>query len=127
VRDLIDPRLRTAIPEMWPSFCTIMSNIVVLDPANQPIPGVPTVVPGMKNIECRVSPLFLIRPDDKEIRGDAETTTILQREIKLNGYYPFIQPHTMQAVVGNESYHIVGVESDGNNFSTRMRVEIIRP
>lgn len=131
VRRLIDPRLRNAIQEHWPSRCTIYQIAITLDAANQPIPTTPTLV--LRPVECRIGPLILIRPSDAEIRDQKVTEVYAHREIKLNGYYPQITPHYMNASVTTapsttpEVWHIVGVEEDGNKFSTRIRVEVIKP
>lgn len=126
-RRILDPRLKSVMPEMWPSSCAIVAVTYTPDDSNQPVPTGTTNVPGMEDIECRLGPLFEVRPDDKEIRLDHITQLTLQREIKLNGYYPAILPHTMQAIVGGVTYNIAGTEADGNSFSTRLRVEIITP
>ena len=127
MRSLLDPRLRAVMPEAWPSFCRVQTISTTVDAANQPIPTTPTTVAGMSAIPCRVGPLIQVRPTDEETRDTSITMTTLHREVKLNGYFPTITPHTMNAVIDGVAYHIVGTDVDGCKFSTRLRVEIIRP
>jgi len=103
----------------------------VYDAANQPIPGNPTLLVG--NVECRIGPLILIRPTDAEVRDQKITENYAHREVKINKYLPQILPSLTEIEVWTpphqviERWHIVGVEEDGNKFSTRVRVEVIKP
>jgi hypothetical protein len=101
------------------------------DAANQPIPGIPKLL--VENVECRIGPLILIRPTDAEVRDQKITENYAHREVKINKYIPEILPSVTEITVWTppnqrtETWHIVGVEEDGNKFSTRVRVEVIKP
>ena len=129
MRQLLDPRLHQSLGEFWPDLATIQIIVTVADAANQPVVQSPITgsVLGMDAIPCRIGPMIQVRPTDEEVRDGKITDLILHRELKLSGYFPTITAHIMQAVVKGITYKIVGVESDSQSFSTRLRLEIIKP
>lgn len=127
MRSLLDPRLRTAIPEHWPSLCTIQTITYTANAANQLMPTGVTNVSGMVNLQCRLGPIILSRPTDDEIRDTKVQEKYSRRNLKINAYLPQIQVRAMQAVVDGIVYPIRGVEGDSQQFSTRLRLEIVKP
>src|SRR5262245_4160848 len=127
-RSLIDPRLRHSIPDHWSSLCTIQEIKYVENAAGQKVPdGSLSDVPELKNIPCRLGPIREENPTDDERRGVNITGGIQRRNLKLNGYFPEIRPTVMWAKVDGVTYSIVGVDSDSQMFSSRLRVEIVEP
>ena len=129
MRTLIDPRLRASLQDDFPSRCTIQNVVHVVSMANQevPDPASATDVAGLVNIQCRIAPLIEQRPTDNENLPSDIQELYVQRQCKLNGYFPSITPRSMQAIVDGVAYIIRGVEHDGARFSTRLRLEISTP
>src|SRR5438105_4097479 len=127
MRQLLDPRLGATVSDGFPSRCTIQSIPKTAAASGQPVLGVPVDVDGMTKISCRIGPLILIRPTDNENRTNRIQESYLARQLKLDGYFPAILVRDMQAVVDGITYPIRGVEHDGNQFSTRLRLEVIKP
>lgn len=126
MRALLDPRLRTAIPEFWPSRVDIRLKTYTTSATNQKIQTGSTSVFNTL-LECRLSPIILDRPTDTDTRTIKVTDLTERRHLKINGYYPTIEAEDMQAVVDGKTWEIRGVESDGSHFSTRLRMENILP
>ncbi len=126
MRQLIDSRLRMAIPEVWPSRVTIRTATVTVNAANQPVITGYADVPGKINIECRMAPFITLRPDDSQIRDQVITENLSRRNLKLNAFMPDIV-NDMNALVDGVAYKVVGVEADGSSFSTRLHLELITP
>lgn len=126
MRPVVDPRLSASLGNFYPSKCTVQL-LNETDTPGGPVPGAPTNIIGMINLQCRLGPLILIRPTDTEDRTGRNTTEIKTRQLKINGYFPQIDAATMQIVVDNETFSILGNEEDGNQLSTRLRLEVIRP
>jgi len=126
MRQIFDSRLRTAIPEVWPSRCTIRTATVTVNAANQPVITGYTSVARMINLECRMAPFITLRPDDTQIREQAVTENLNRRNCKLNSYQPTIV-NDMYCLIDGVNYKIVGVEADGSHFSTRLHLELIAP
>ena len=127
MRALIDTRLRSSIPEMWPSKCSIQRISFTNSASGQPIPTGAANIRALVNIPCRMGPLIELRPTDAETLTDPVTGTFQRRQCKLNLYAPLISPLEMQAVVDGVIYPIRGVESDSQDFSTRLSLEIKEP
>jgi len=124
---LLDPRLRTTIDGAFTSRCTIATPGFTTTVAKQKIPGTPVPVSGLSSIACRIGPLIELRPTDTERRG-AEVVKLVQvRQCKLNGYFPTIIANQHLAQVDGTDFPIIGVEHDGNRFSTRLRLQVITP
>jgi len=126
VRQILDSRLRIAIPEMWPSRVTIRTATVSVNAANQPVITGFTSVAGMIDLEARMAPFIVLRPDDTQIREQAVTQDLKRRNCKLNSYQPTIV-NDMYALIDGTNYKIVGVEPDSCHFSTRLHLELITP
>ena len=125
---LLDPRLRTTIDGAFTSRCTIATPDFTLNVAKQKVPdGNFTTVSGLSNLACRIGPLIELRPTDTERRGAEVSKLITVRQCKLNGYFPSIVANTHFAQVDDVDYPIIGVEHDGNRFSTRLRLEVVTP
>jgi Glu-tRNA(Gln) amidotransferase subunit E-like FAD-binding protein len=127
MRSLIHPYLRHAIPQMWPSRCTIQLVTSVADVSGQIMQTGASNVRGMVNIPCRLGPIIEIRPSDNEVRTQDVQESYVRRQLKLNAYLPQIRERVHQAVVDGEVYPIMGVESDSEKFSTRLKVERVSP
>lgn len=127
MRALIDSRLRHAIPDHWDSRCTIQMVTYTTTAANQRVPSGATDVAGMVNVPCRLAAIIFSRPTDNEIRDQKIQEKLSHRHLKLNGWFPSITPRRMQAVVDGVVYPIVGVEGDSQQFSTRLRLEVVKP
>lgn len=125
-QSIIDPRLSADLENYFPAKCTAQFRNDTIGPGGE-VPGVPTDVPGIINIPCRIGPMILIRPTDTEQRIGRATTEVKSRQLKMNGYFPQIDASTMQMKVNGVVYRILGNEEDGDRFSTRIRLEIIRP
>jgi hypothetical protein len=123
---MIDPRMHQQVQEHFPSRVTIQQITYTRSGANQKIPSGATDIAGLVGLPCRLGPIILLRPTDNEMRTQSVTSGIENRQCKINGYYPQITNKEMQAVVDGVTFPIRGVESDSNNFSTRMRLEIIK-
>lgn len=125
-RPLVDPRLYQRNENHWPSICTIQTaNTSVSGSGQKTKTGTFTNVAGLVSIPCRIAPVSQLNVSDKEARAETIQALYSQRELKLNGFFPQIQPRTMLAFVDGVRYEIRGVESDSQSFSTRMLVEII--
>ena|ERR1017187_2357625 len=127
MRALIDPRLVQAIPEMWPSLCTIQSIGFTTSASDQQIPSSATNITGMVDIPCRMAPIMLYRPTDDEIRTSEVEEVFERRQLLLNGFFPQIVNRIMQAVVDGVVWPIRGVESDSQRLNTRLKLEQITP
>ena len=124
---LLDPRLRTALPVLWPSRCTIQTITTTTSASNQLVPSGAVDLAGHTEIECRVSPIVRERPTDDLQRGYAVQEYHLRRHANLNGYFPTITEVGMQAVIDGVVYPIRGVDTDGNHFITRLKLEVVTP
>lgn len=124
---ILDPRLRVAIPEHWPSTCTIQTVNTTVSASNEPVPSGATDVSTLKNIPCRIGPRIEVSVSDNEQRSDRVLEQFNRRQAKLNGYFPQIVPRLMQAVVDGVVYGIRGVEHDSERFSTRLNLENVEP
>ncbi len=113
-RAIIDPRLHAALEDFVPARCTAQYLNETETPGGV-VPGVPSDVPGIINIQCRIGPLILIRPTDSEDRTGRITTEIKTRQLKMNGFFPQIDAATMRMKVNGQVYR------------TRLRLEVIRP
>ncbi len=127
MRQLIDPRLRSAIPDHWPDKCTIVQVLYRTTESNQQIPRGFVPVAGMVDIPCRIGPIIEVRPSDDEIRVTNVIEQYRRRQLKLNKYLPQIVPREMQALVDGVYYPIRGLEHDGSKFTTRLKLEVITP
>ena len=128
MRQLLDPRLSRELTDDFPDLCTIKLKNLATSPSGQPLPaGEPIPIDGMIDIPCRIGPLILVRPTDKEIRGIKITSQYENRQCKLNGYFPAIDPFSMVATVNDREYDIMGLEHDGNRFSSRMTLQRLLP
>jgi hypothetical protein len=126
MRQIIDPRLRMAIPEVWQTTCIIQNGVTTLNAANQPVVTDYEDIPDMVNLQCRMAPFITLRPDDAQIRDQAVTENLSRRNLKLNSYRPAIK-QDMFCLVDGDRYRIVGIEHDGSKFSTRLHLELIEP
>jgi hypothetical protein len=125
MRPLIDSRLRSAIPAHWPARCTIREKVYTFSESNQKVQtGTKDVI---VNVECRLAPLIQERATNDENRTNMVRQITHRGNLKLNGFFPEIIPSEMEAVVDGTVWEIRGVENDGSNFSTRLRVEILKP
>lgn len=127
MRPLLDNRLKAQIQDHFPSRCTIVAQQYTVTAANQKIPSGEAPVEGLSNIYCRLGPLIEIRPTDSEIRRSDMSTLRTARQCKLLGHFPEILATVHKAVVDGVSFPIVGVEADGNQLSTRLRLEVVIP
>jgi hypothetical protein len=127
MRATFDNRLLASLRDHFPSRCTIVTQDYTPSAANEQVPSGETAVAGLVDISCRLGPLIEIRPTDSENRGADVSVIRIARQCKLLGHYSEIQPNVHKAVVDGISYPIVGVESDGSQLTTRMRLEIIQP
>lgn len=126
-REITDPRLRIALHRLWPSTCTIQLILTTTSTANQAVPSGASTVSGMDEIPCRIAPIVRERPtDDLAVRTVVDEYHV-RRHVLLNGYFPTIKVDEMQAVIDGVTYPIRGVDFDGNRFTTRLKVEIVRP
>lgn len=126
-RPLIDPRLRPMMDEMYPSRCTIRQVTYTVTSANQRIASGATDVPGMVNLPCRLAPIIFVRPTADEIRDSKIQESYDRTQIKINRYLPSIEQRDMYALVDGVIWPIRGVEADSSDFSTRLKLERIRP
>jgi hypothetical protein len=127
MRALVDPRLRHALPDHWPVIARIEVITYTADDANQQIPSGVQVIAGLEAVPARLGPIIQDRPTDDQERLIHATVTFKRRHLKLNGYYPSIPNEGAQAVVDNVAYPIRGVESDSQQFSTRLKLEVLYP
>lgn len=129
-RSLLDPRMQTALVEDWSSRCTIQITQIPASstqPSGQHYPGLSYANQfGMVNIPCRIGAMQMDNASDNEHRSLESIESVLKRTVKLNGYYPAIQPRLHRAVVDGVPYMIRGVEHDSERFSTRLMVELIK-
>jgi hypothetical protein len=113
------------MPEMWPSRVTICIGTGITNAANQFVLTGYAIVAGLNDLECRMSSFIQVRPDDTEIRDQAGTTLISERNCKINGFFPTIVGD-QYADVDGVMYKVVGVENDSQKFSTRLHLETIQ-
>lgn len=127
-RPLIDQRLKNALPNHWPSRCSIQSVNFTSSTSGQEIPGAGTDIEGLTDLECRMGPVSLGTPLDDEMRTQEITEGRTRRILWINGYYvPQIESSTMQAVVDGVIFNIIAVESDSQKCYTRLRLEDMQP
>jgi len=124
---LIDPRLRTSLPDFWPSRCSIKTVTTTASASGQKVRTGTTDVAGMTSIQCRMSVTTTERPNDQVTTEARIRGSVARRNLKLSGYFPTIQPDVMVAVVDGVEYAIYSNEPDSEHFSTRLGVDIIKP
>lgn len=127
MRPLIDPRLRPTVDESYPSRCTIQRVTYTTTAANQRIATGATVVPGMSHLPCRLAPIIFVRPTSDEIRDSKILESYDRTQLKINRYLPAITSRDMVAVVDGVTWPIRGVEADSSSFSTRLKLEKVKP
>jgi hypothetical protein len=127
MRSILDPRLMGALVNVWPSRCTIQEIATSDSDSGQPVPTGASDVSGHINLPCRLGPLVEIRPTDNASLSYGASGRFTRRQLKLAGYFPSINPDTMQAVVDGVTYPIRGIESDSQNFSTRLLLDLVTP
>lgn len=111
----------------WPSRCTIQTITYATQPGRQQVPTGATNVTNLVNIPCRMAPMSVTVASEREQRTDALIEQSTKYVVKLNGYYPEIQPRLMRAVVDGVPYLIRGMDSDSEHMFSRLFVEIITP
>lgn len=130
VPSLMDPRLRRAIPMAWPSLCSIQTILTTTSASYQETPSGGSDIVGLQEIPCRLEPLTQGRgsiSDDLQ-RGGVVQEYHIKRHLDLNGYFPqIVADGSMQAVVNGETFPIRGVDSDGQRYITRLRLEVVNP
>lgn len=94
---------------------------------NQQIPIGMMPIEGWIDIPCRIAAIIRERPTDDESRTPELIEDYRRRHLKLNIYAPDIDPREMVADVDGEIFEIRGVEHDSEYFSTRLRLEVLRP
>ena len=128
MRSILDPRLGASLTDFFPSKCTVQNrNRTQESDTGQWVDGTPSDIPGLEDLSCRIGPLILIRPTDNEERIGKVTRVIKTRQLKIKGYFPQIDPTSMLVIVDGTIFNILGNEEDGNQFSTRLRLEVIEP
>lgn len=128
MRSLFDTRLNKAIEGLYPSLCTIQIVTTSVSASNQKVPTGATDIEGLINLRGRMAPMSAIGGiTDKETRSGGIVSRVVERLLKLDGYYPQIDTRRMQAVVDGVVYQIRGVDSDSQHFNTRLRLEIVKP
>ncbi len=124
---LLHPRLQASLREHFTSRCTIASKVYTVSESRQRVRTGNAPIAGMVDIPSSQAALILIRPTDKEDRTQKILSTDTQRQVKLLGFYPQIVAEQMEAIVDGVTFQIVGVEADSLSFSTRLKLEIIKP
>lgn len=125
MKNLVDPRLESHLPNHWPSTCEIRTVSYAVSASNQRIKS--GAVTLYTRVPCRMSPLSKTRTTDNEARSETMESALKQRILKLNGYFPLIVPRDMDAVVDGVVFPIRGVENDSQRWSTRLFVEDLTP
>jgi hypothetical protein len=118
VPTIMHQRLMGAMTRFYPSLCTILTLTLVRDSTGEPIP---TPVPFLVDLACRLSPV-----SGREVVAPTEKYSVGQHMIELASYQPTITT-TMRAVVGGVTYELLAPpEHDGNHFTTRLRVQVLK-
>jgi head-tail adaptor len=105
-----------SLGRIYPSLCTIQSAVETQDTAGQPIK---TWADLIQAIPCRKAPA-----GGREVKLPDQTYGVADFVIELRGYYPSIT-RKMHAVVDGTVFDILNPESDGNNFTTRLQVQVV--
>lgn len=120
-RALTHPLMLGRIPHFYPSKATIQQATASGNSFGDQTLTWATVA-NLQDLECRVSPLTVNTPTFTN-EASLETMTYLTttHHIAMRGYYPEIR-ETMRALVDEDAWDIQGVEHDGQNVTTRLRV-----
>jgi hypothetical protein len=124
---LLHSKLQTNTPLHWPTTCTIQAYTFAQSMAGQSLPTGLTDVAGLADIPCRLAPYIENIITDPEMRSANVTETIRRRTAKLNGIFPTIDGIRMIALIEGIVYQIRGVDFDSQSFSTRLRLEVVKP
>lgn len=127
MRSLIDPRLRSHLLNHYTSRCTLATVTYSTTTSGQKVRSGNSPISGLVHIPCQLGPIIEIRPTDNQLRSDPITEVQKQRQCKLLGYFPMAVPYAMEAIVDGEVFRIDGVEADSVKFSTRLRLEVVKP
>lgn len=120
-RALVHPQMLNRLPQFYPSEATIESGVESRDSFGSPTLTW-TVLANHRDIPCRISPLTVQTPTfTSEARLESLTYLTTTHHIALRGYFPEIEA-TMRAVIDDVAWDIKGVEHDGQNVTTRLRV-----
>ena len=118
-RDLIHPRMmRMLTPRFYPSVVTFQERTSSQDDYGQPVETW-TNVSGLVELPCRFAPTGGSEPRSRE-----QIVTVGTHRIALTAVYPVAT--AMRAVIGNVSYNILTVETDGQTNATYCNVEIVK-
>jgi len=112
----VHQRMLPGLAGFYPSLCTIQEAVESND-----LGEVTDVwVDVWTAIPCRVSPVGV-----QEMKRPDQTFTLGSHTINLAGCYPLIIPK-MRAKVGLIYFDVLGVESDGNGYTTRLQARIVK-
>ena len=112
----VHPRMLEGLAAFYPSLCTIQSGTLTQDSVGQPVA---TWAYVLQAIPCRISPA-----GGREMKLPNQTYGVGSHTINLRGYYPTIIV-AMRALVDGVAYDILAVESDGNQYTTRLQVQVV--
>lgn len=120
-RALVHPQLLINLPLFYPSKATIQQAVASGNSfGDQTLTW--TDVPNLSEIECRIAPLTIQTPTfTNEARLEMLTYLTTTHHIAMRGYFPQIQ-ESMRALIDDDAWDIKGVEHDGQNVTTRLRV-----
>jgi len=116
---IIDPRMLTQLGNFYPSMATIQESMEVQDGS-----GDVTLVwankAGHVDLPCRIGP-----SGGREIRQENQTYSMSTHTIGLRGNYPLVTVEDRAVDDGAVIYNILAVESDDQDASTYLYVEIV--
>ena len=116
---LVHPNLLTKLAAFYPSTVTIQEPTETQDASGGIIRAWSDLADHV-DLSCRIAPT-----GGKEARMDTGVVLETTHRIALFGYYPDISP-VHRAVVGDDTYDILVVESDGSSRTTYLTVRILR-
>lgn len=115
---IVHPRLLVNLFAFYPSLCTIQVSTPVQDVVGELQP-VWANVPLHVLLPCRISPV-----GGQELKMSEEVYGVSSHTINLRGFYPAIAI-AMRALIDLVYYDILSVEHDGNDYTTRLQVQVV--
>ena len=122
---IVNPGMLDALEDnFYPEDATIYTVTETQDAVGQLVPSLGPVVPTYVDLPCRFVPAILSAGGSSggEKRMQDETRLIDLMTVSFNAYYPLITEE-MVVVIDTVQYNIMLVERDGNDKTSRLRVE----
>ena len=124
MHQLVDPRLADNIQDFWVDTCDILTETYTTSASGERIHSSYTAFKA--SVPCRLGPLIEVRPTDDKLKGADIESQHQNRQCKLKGFHSDITTEMFCRVQGIV-FPIRGVESDSQYWSTRLKLEVIKP